>query len=208
MKMLAASVKLTFLLPSTVTCDKLRNRVVRGPGSWTVVQAQPPRLALTVMSNAALAAGLDFGTSAARLSVIVRATSEEVWFQSRSLAQQSVLDWCNALRALSDSVPEDLASQISAVAVDGTSASCVGLPSHSVQMYYETGNPEALRIIREAGPAGHVASSASSSLAKLLSWTVSSEHQTDDTVFAHQVDCLQMMLIHGPRWQEAAKTLG
>mmetsp|Transcript_1334 Transcript_1334/g.4024 ORF Transcript_1334/g.4024 Transcript_1334/m.4024 type:complete len:468 (+) Transcript_1334:164-1567(+) len=134
-----------------------------------------------VRPTAHFALGIDFGTSGVRAAVVdietgfVKKVVEGVQVQG----EHCEASWEEALRKIVQSVPDELRENVHRVCVDGTSASV--LLNGKVKLYNYGEPPEVVEKIRKVAPAGHTAASATSALAKLVSWggKGSVEHQTD-----------------------------
>lgn len=179
-----------FAMPSTT----LSMENMPHSGASAIVSGRRSSARVPTMS---LVVGLDFGTSAARLAVVDTPTLETKFSNSFPLFHQSVNEWIEALRCLVESIPIGLAQRIAAIAVDGTSATCVNLPSLEVMLYNEQVDSSIAKVVRETSPEGHVATSPTSSLCKLLQWLGRSDIRFR---FLHQVDLLELVLLYGPDW--------
>jgi D-ribulokinase len=141
--------------------------------------------------------GIDFGTSGARL-VAIDTDRNVLWWGTREL---SVGAWREALFALIREVPPEIKSQVSRIAIDGTSSTVllcdadgrmVGTPI----LYDDDRGKTELERLRAFVPAGHLVLSATSSLAK-LSWLAAQPQLLDRArYFLHQADWLAYQL-HG-----------
>lgn len=160
--------------------------------------------------DGAIFAGLDFGTSGARLA-LVRPVADgkrpfEVLFEARrSYARGgSPSEWLDALEALLDEVPAPLRQDIAGVLVSGTSASCLvvdrapsaadgrrrvrrGPRMYDHSVVDDPCGQRALEVIGEFAPENHIVRSPTSSLAKLVTWELE-EPIAADEVFCHQAD--------------------
>jgi D-ribulokinase len=140
--------------------------------------------------------GLDFGTSGARL--VATDAAGALLFEAQSYFPENTLEqWHNTLFQLIESTPEKLRSITQAIALCGTSATCLicdaaGEPLLPAVLYNETRDPVALRGL---APADHLAASGSSSLAKLL-WFAEQPQIQQARYFLHQADWLALLL-HG-----------
>ena len=147
--------------------------------------------------------GIDFGTSGARAIVIGRDEQIEAEvasvFTAMSPAERASV-WKETLFELLGSIPVDVRSQLTTLAINGTSSTILlcdaqGQPLHPAVLYNETCDPEALSLLQEIAPVGHTVLSASSSLAKLLTLSRSINLNLAKYLM-HQADWLAYQL-HG-----------
>ena len=148
--------------------------------------------------------GLDFGTSGAR-GCVVDADGfviHEDRFAYPDPGEQSPLDWREALLLLLRRLPAEIAGQLTAIAVDGTSATVLLCdtelkPVSPVLLYSDA------HAVREAGelttlaPAGHIACNATSGLAK-FKWMTKQAGVDHAAWFMHQADWLTSLLSGQP----------
>lgn len=139
--------------------------------------------------------GLDFGTSGARLVAIDEAHAPLFKTQHPFIAN-TWQEWRSALFRLLKAVPAALRENTRAIAICGTSATCVicdasGEPLLPAVLYNESRAP----TMPDEIPADHLAASPSSSLAKLL-WFAEQPRCMDARHFLHQADWLAFLL-HG-----------
>eukprot|EP00186_Timspurckia_oligopyrenoides_P004907 CAMPEP_0182447344 /NCGR_PEP_ID=MMETSP1172-20130603/14882_1 /TAXON_ID=708627 /ORGANISM="Timspurckia oligopyrenoides, Strain CCMP3278" /LENGTH=421 /DNA_ID=CAMNT_0024643745 /DNA_START=189 /DNA_END=1451 /DNA_ORIENTATION=+ len=141
--------------------------------------------------------GFDFGTSAARASVIDRnlsiGTSRIIYVCNPiPLTTQSPIEWISALIQLTNSIPLSIRSSISRLSLDATSATCINLQDLNVLMYNSAIPKSSFKEFQNRIPLEHCSNSASSSLSKLLYWInlLQSDTTQQDFYFAHQADLL------------------
>jgi sugar (pentulose or hexulose) kinase len=155
-------------------------------------------------------AGLDFGTSGARLVVMDQAqqmlTEARVGFNSTQQLWADV--WGQALEALLAQVEPGMRSQLSAIAINGTSATVLlcdeqGQPVTEPLLYNDDRGQTYCPQVAEVAPLGSPARSATSSLVKLLWWQahLSPETWAQARYFLHQADWLAAQL-HG-HWRRS-----
>ena len=116
--------------------------------------------------------GLDFGTSGARAMVI----DDQGQILAQAHCSYDLADWhswLSALHWLCASLPPPLRQRIVAIAIDGTSSSVLlcdtcNIPIAPPLLYSDTSATQQVPKIAVLAPAGHTATSATSSLAKLL----------------------------------------
>jgi len=174
----------------------------------------PPRT-LSPMSNNSYALGFDFGTSGVRCvvidaaGVIVACPASKVWGAGREERQESD-DWEVALFSQLESLPKEVRSRVSRIAISGTSGSVLlvsgdgcGEPVKSrgrPRMYNFSVTKQAagdsgslaLALIAKYSPEG-TAHSATSSLAKMLAYHFDRPLIMDQRL-AHQADFLASRL--------------
>ena len=145
--------------------------------------------------------GIDFGTSGARL-VAIDTDRNVLWWGTRELSDGL---WREALFNLIHGVPAAIKSRVTRIAIDGTSSTVllcddrgqiVGTPI----LYNDDRARAVLPQLRSIVPSGHLALSATSSLAKLY-WMTSQTNFPDLNsgqahYFLHQADWLAAQL-HG-----------
>ncbi|NJO11621.1 MAG: carbohydrate kinase, partial [Leptolyngbyaceae cyanobacterium SL_1_1] len=148
--------------------------------------------------------GIDFGTSGARAIALdsqqqIQAQAKLSFAPTNSLAQQ----WQETLWALLDKVPLALRQQLGAIALNGTSATVLlcdsqGQPITAPLLYNDDRGQEVQDAIAQIAPRGHVVTSATSSLSKLLWWCQGNSRQTPTGAqyLMHQADWLSFLL-HG-----------
>jgi sugar (pentulose or hexulose) kinase len=144
--------------------------------------------------------GLDFGTSGARACVID--DSGSVTFENRyaysNSEQQTPSDWREALHFLLKSLPGDIASGISRIAVDATSSSVLLCgtdlePVSPALLYNDTRALVQASHLTQLAPDGHVVLSANSGLSKFL-WLTRHIMLEKAAHFMHQADWLSALL--------------
>jgi sugar (pentulose or hexulose) kinase len=152
--------------------------------------------------------GIDFGTSGARAIAITTATDShcppvvaEAACRFPSVSSQDLPAlWQATLWDLIGQIPTTVRSQLSAIAINGTSATVLlcdaqGHPLHPPLMYSDTSAHEVVKTLATIAPFGHCVLSASSSLAKLL-WLSQQVNGSAARYFLHQADWLAFLL-HG-----------
>lgn len=147
--------------------------------------------------------GIDFGTSGARCAVIDE--SANICFEGRYGFDMAVVEdlaacWLHALFTMLEQIPGDLRQAISAIAINGTSAtvmlcSSTGEPVDTHLLYNDARGASVLEQVRNIAPPNHVVTSATSSLVKLL-WMSLSPTFSEAKYFLHQADWLAFLL-HG-----------
>jgi D-ribulokinase len=143
-----------------------------------------------------VALGIDFGTSGARLIAIDIDRNVLCWRTSAISAGK----WQETLFDLIRSVPVEIATRISRIAIDGTSATVVlcdaggqiiGMPL----AYNDSRSAAVLERVSAIAPANHTVISATSSLAKLF-WLATQPGFDRGQYLLHQADWLAAQL-HG-----------
>jgi sugar (pentulose or hexulose) kinase len=122
--------------------------------------------------------GIDFGTSGARAIVID--ANQKIQSESQySFGQLSATDlassWQTALFDLIDRIPQELKTQMRAIAINGTSSTVLlcddaGNPVDAPILYNDARGVETVARLKTVAPPNHTVLSATSSLAKLLWW--------------------------------------
>ena len=191
-----------------------------------IVKAPSPSLG--PISNDACALGFDFGTSGVRCVIVdaagklVASPTGYMWGAAGERSQTAG-DWEAALHAQLDALPADVVRRVERIAISGTSGSMLlvgedGAPSagrgnprmydFSVSKQGAAGSGEAaLAQLRKCAPEGHTVCSATSALAKLLSYHHEA-HLTDGERLAHQADYVASLLTGAPPtsdWHNALK---
>jgi D-ribulokinase len=154
--------------------------------------------------------GIDFGTSGARAVAIdqtceIQATAS-VRFDDAA-AQNWLHTWKTALFDLIDRLPATVRRNLSAIAVNGTSATVLlcdaeGNPLTEPLLYDDARGAAVLEQVQAIAPPHHTVVSATSSLAKLLWWSRQAQwqdpqlQQSAHPFFLHQADWLAFLL-HG-----------
>lgn len=148
-------------------------------------------------------AGIDFGTSGARITVINR--QEENLFSAKINYQNShpnILEWQEILWQLLEQIPLPLRLNLSAIAIDATSSTVLlcnrlGEPLDEVIWYNDNRGKIIIDELQKFVPENHLTLSATSSLAKLFWWLkMRPEIFTKARYFLHQADWLSFLL-HG-----------
>lgn len=151
-------------------------------------------------------AGLDFGTSGARI-IVVKASKEPIFEGkvSYSASESARWDqiWLTALQELFQQLPPALKVDLTAIAINGTSATVLlcdaaGQPLTAPLLYNDDRGKDLRSSLETIVPTGHPVLSATSSLVKLLWWQ---NHLTAERFHAaqflmHQADWLAYQL-HG-----------
>lgn len=151
-------------------------------------------------------AGLDFGTSGARMAVINAA--KELVFETKVAYEQTGHRsgdqvWLGALERLLNNVPASTREGLVAIAINGTSATVLlcdeaGKPLTPPLLYNDDCGKACRDRLAGLAPAGSPARSATSSLVKLLWWreTLSASVWQQARYLLHQADWLAYQL-HG-----------
>lgn len=152
------------------------------------------------------AAGLDFGTSGARIIVIDG--DERVVAQAKApygpaAETQWVATWQAAIANLFEAIPIKIRRELAAIALNGTSATVLlcdksGIPLTEPLLYNDARGNAHLSKLMDLAPAGSPALSATSSLVKLLWWRATLPTTTFEQAhyLMHQADWLSFLL-HG-----------
>ena len=148
--------------------------------------------------------GLDFGTSGARACVIDDKKSI-VWEQRVAFADaasQTALDWRAALHTLLNVLPENIASQLRGLAIDGTSATVLLCdaelePVFPALLYHDDRAQQQGAQLKSIAPDRHVVCTATSGLAKFL-WLTQHSDFKHAAYFLHQADWLAALLSGKP----------
>ncbi|WP_404784737.1 FGGY-family carbohydrate kinase [Altericista sp. CCNU0014] len=147
--------------------------------------------------------GLDFGTSGARaiaLSPTAQILNEQAIAYSTPQEARDPLVWKAALFELIGGIPQELKSQLEAIAINGTSSTVLlcdvrGQPLLPPMMYGDNGDRALLQQLETVAPPHSCVLSASSSLVKLLTFQTQPEREKA-RYFLHQADWLAFLL-HG-----------
>lgn len=146
--------------------------------------------------------GLDFGTSGARAAVLD--SQEELIFETAlpypASGLVSVAAWDETPHALLQRIPRPLCATIKAIAIAGTSGTCLicddnGIPTSDVLVYDDARATREANRIAEVAPAGHITRSATSTLAKLL-WLIPRTKSGSKRHLVHHADYMGLLL-HG-----------
>ena len=144
--------------------------------------------------------GLDFGTSGVRACVVneleVIAHKDRIHYPD--VTSQTYLNWREALHALMRRLPRNLGAELHGVAIAATSATvllCDGSlePIAPALLYFDGRAQAESEELKRLAPPGHIASSASSGLAKFL-WLTRNTELLNATYFLHQADWLTALL--------------
>ncbi|BFM38098.1 FGGY-family carbohydrate kinase [Synechocystis sp. LKSZ1] len=148
-------------------------------------------------------AGLDFGTSGARLMVINH-LGEILWQASQAFLPLPPTAWANHWRetlfSLLSKIPPDIKGQLQALAINGTSSTVLlcdvqGETITEPLLYNDSRGSAVKAQLQSLAPVEHLVQSASSSLAKLLWWS-EQDYFPQARYFLHQADWLAALL-HG-----------
>ncbi|MEM6714642.1 MAG: FGGY-family carbohydrate kinase [Cyanobacteria bacterium P01_C01_bin.147] len=151
------------------------------------------------------AAGLDFGTSGARLAVIdsTQQCIAEVRVNFAQTEQPRHFIWLKALDSLLQGLEPAVRSQLAAIAINGTSATVLlcdaqGHPVTEPLLYNDDRGQAQVPWVTSVAPPGSPALSATSSLVKLLWWQRNLPPTTlsKSRYLMHQADWLAFQL-HG-----------
>ncbi|TVU39435.1 hypothetical protein EJB05_12854 [Eragrostis curvula] len=148
--------------------------------------------------------GIDFGTSGARYALIDKQGT--IYSEGKRAyahvgnATDWARSWREALFNLLSDIPPVHRPSISAISIDGTSATTLIVDSKNGELLagpflYNESFPEALPVVESIAPANHTVCSGSSTLCKIVSWW-SSSGGADSAVLMHQSDWL-LWLLHG-----------
>jgi D-ribulokinase len=147
--------------------------------------------------------GLDFGTSGAR-AIVISSTAQILHEQAIAYSSlreaRDPLVWKAAMLELLGNIPQELRTQLKAIAINGTSSTVLlcdahGQPLLSPMMYADKGDQSLLQQLEAVAPISHCVLSASSSLVKLLTFQTQPEWAKAQ-YFLHQADWLGFLL-HG-----------
>lgn len=135
------------------------------------------RVSLWSLGTMGIYLGLDFGTSGARLMAIDEAKAVQLsqCFPFSPAQCRDPWAWRSALENLLGSLPQALAQEVAAIALNGTSATVVlcdgqGEPVAPPLLYCDSQGSAVLPHLAQWVPGGHLVLSATSSLAKLVWW--------------------------------------
>jgi D-ribulokinase len=147
--------------------------------------------------NMTVSLGIDFGTSGARL-VAIDTDRNVLWWGNRHFEAND--DWRATLFALIRSIPIAIKSQVTRMAIDGTSSTVLlcdaeGKILGSPILYHDDRGRSVLEQLKSIAPPGHSVISATSSLAKLC-WLAAQPNFSQGKYFLHQADWLAFHL-HG-----------
>jgi D-ribulokinase len=143
--------------------------------------------------------GIDFGTSGARLIAIDNDRNIR-WSDSTGYASQKTVQWSIALFALLKKMPIDLKTQVTRIALDGTSGTvllcdALGQPVAEPLMYNDDRAQSVLSRVKLIAPVGDATIGATSGLAKLY-WYAQQPYFASGRYLLHQADWLASLL-HG-----------
>ena len=151
-------------------------------------------------------AGLDFGTSGARITVIddsLNVVSDtKLSYPELSLSSWPVA-WEDTLSSLLLSVPTEIRQQTRAIAFDGTSATsllvdgCSGRMLAPPKLYNEAQSASVVETVKALAPPSHTTTASTSTLCKLITWSQEGKWQGESHPrLLHQADWLAALL-HG-----------
>lgn len=146
--------------------------------------------------------GLDFGTSGARAAVLHSRDdlAFEIALPYPASELSSTAAWADTLHALLHRIPRSLCAAIKAIAIAGTSGTCLicdddGIPISDVLIYDDARATDETNRVAEFAPAGHITRSATSTLAKLL-WLIPRAKPGAKGCLVHHADYVGFLL-HG-----------
>jgi D-ribulokinase len=143
--------------------------------------------------------GIDFGTSGARL-IAIDNDRNICWSDNTNYVSQNAQGWSTALFWLLGKMPINLKSQVTRMALDGTSGTVLlcdaeGQPFVEPLMYNDDRAKSVLNLVKSIAPVGHSTISATSSLAKFY-WYTQQPYFCTSRYLLHQADWLASLL-HG-----------
>ena len=145
--------------------------------------------------------GIDFGTSGARAQVI-DAEGRSVCEDHRDFGTLSEFEtadiWRDALWDLISALPPAIRSQLTGIAIDGTSGTVLACdadlnPRHPPLLYNDARGVDEACTIRRIAPVGHPAAAITSGLAKVL-WLKQRMGLTGARLYLNQADWLAGLL--------------
>lgn len=148
-------------------------------------------------------AGLDFGTSGARL-IVINSLGVILWKDSQAFSTLLPTDWASHWREtlflLLGRIPPAIKEQLQSLAIDGTSSTVLlcnaqGKTLTEPLLYNDSRGQAVEASLQTLAPTEHLVQSASSSLAKLLWWS-GQDYFAQARYFLHQADWLAAIL-HG-----------
>ncbi len=153
------------------------------------------------MTNTNYFLGIDFGTSGARAQVI-DAKGQSVCEDHRDFGTLNELEtvdiWRDALWDLISALPPAIRSQLTAIAMDGTSGTVLACdadlhPRHPPLLYNDARAVDEACTIQRIAPVGHPAAAVTSGLAKML-WLKQRMGLTGARLYLNQADWLSGLL--------------
>ena len=145
--------------------------------------------------------GIDFGTSGARAQVID--TECQIVYEDQrdfgTLNEYETADiWRDALWDLISALPPAIRSQLTAIAIDGTSGTVLACdadlnPRHPPLLYNDARAIDEAGLIQRTAPVGHPAAAVTSGLAKVL-WLKQRLGLTGARLYLNQADWLSGLL--------------
>jgi len=148
--------------------------------------------------------GLDFGTSGARACVIGNdgTLAWELHIDFEDIARQTPQDWRAALHTLLNALPDEIASGLQGLAIDGTSGTVLLCdaalkPCSPALLYHDSRALQQAEQIRDIAPGMHTVCTATSGLAKFL-WLTQKCATEHAAYFLHQADWLTALLSGQP----------
>ena len=156
-----------------------------------------------------LALGIDLGTSGVRVAVLNQ--QRDLLYTDSSGYDRGLADpddWLTSCTQLIKAIPQELRSQLKAVAVDGTSGTLVACDPDGTPLGkalpYNVACPEQLEQMRELVQADQPAASASGSLARALRLL---QQHSQPLILRHQADWISGWLVGDWRFGEEGNNL-
>lgn len=161
------------------------------------------------MEETSLALGIDFGTSGVRIAII-NSKLELIYTSSLEYSEGIHLidDWKNCATTLISSIPKKIKSNVTSLAVDGTSGTLIacsrqGFPIGNA-LAYNISCPEHSEALKEICPNNSIVSSSNSSLARAMS--LISLHGSD-ILLRHQADWINGWLLNNWEYGEEGNNI-
>ena len=156
-----------------------------------------------------LVLGIDLGTSGVRIAVL---DHEENLLHTQAASYNTGLcqpqDWCHGCTDLIRTIPQQLRSNLRAIAVDGTSGTLLACnqagDALGKALPYSAAFPEHQALLQTMAPADSPAASCSSSLARALELL---KTHPSTALLRHQADWINGWLLHDWRWGEEGNNL-
>lgn len=171
-------------------------RIDRFGGQPRVSQSQSPKRS----TPHAYYAGIDYGTSGARCTVINEYEDiVEEYRTSYDGGASSPTAWVSALKTLLGSIRGPVRDTLQAIAVDGTSSTALivdedGLPITEAKMYNEAQDARYQEMVQSICPEGHTVTSATSTLCKAFAFLDGLEGSERHHILMHQSDFIAFQL--------------